>query len=189
MSDTDHRMVGKIDRVDKLLKSFGLEVPDKTAERYTKLLMGITQERESVAEIKGGIFEEKGINELVVEKDIPIFSYCEHHILPWFGQVNIGYIAKDKVLGISKFTRIVNLYSAGVTIQERVTNDIAQFFVNNVSADVMVMVEAIHTCKVARGVQNPFSRSITIVNEGVFRDGVGPRMEFFESILSSRRSS
>ena len=123
---------------------------------------------------------------MIIEKDIPIFSYCEHHILPWFGQVHIGYIAHKLVLGISKFTRIVNYYSSGITIQEDVTQSITDFFITNVGPDVIVIIEAIHTCKVARGVENPFSRSLTVDARGLFRKDYGPRLEFFQSIGFTR---
>lgn len=188
MVDFDPRMVGKISKVKKLFKSFNLDLSPETAERYTKVLIGLTQEKENLEDITRGIFIEE-YEGMVVEKDIPIFSYCEHHVLPWLGQVHIGYISHDRVLGISKFTRIVNLYSAGCTLQERVTAEIATFFVRNVSKDVIIMIEAIHTCKVARGVQNPFSRSITIDARGLFVEATGPRLEFFDSINSTKRST
>ena len=188
MMDFDHKLIGKINKVSSLFRSFGLEIPPETAERYVRVLISITQERENVEDIKRGIFTE-AYEGMIVEKDIPMFSYCEHHVLPWFGQAHIGYIAHNRVLGISKFTRIVNLYSSGCTLQERVTHDIAGFFEASVSRDVIILIEAIHTCKVARGVQNPFSRSITIDARGLFRTDTGPRMEFFDSISSTKRNS
>ena len=187
-NDNSHRLVAKVNQVTKLFDTFGLEVPKETYERYAKLLDGINTQRENYDEIIQGIFPERSLG-IVVEKDIPIFSYCEHHILPWFGQVHIGYVTQGRVLGISKFTRVVNFYSSGLTIQERVTNDIAEFFLKNRWSSVMVMVEAIHTCKVARGVQNPFSRSITIEARGVFKTDTGPRLEFFDSINTAKRST
>ena len=81
---------------------------------------------------------------------------------------------------------MVNYYSSGITIQEDVTKYIADYFVANVSEDVIVIVEAIHTCKVARGVENPFSRSLTIDARGLFRTQEGPRLEFFQSIGFTR---
>ena len=184
--ENTHKFLAQVEKTKKFLKGMGLDLPPNTAERYTKLLMGISKENEVVENINRGVFK-SDFGGMVIEKDIPIFSYCSHHILPWFGQVHIGYIAHEKVLGISKFTRIVNYYSAGLTIQEDITHDIANFFVQHLSEGVVVVVEAIHTCKVARGVMNPFSRSVTIDARGAFMDKDGPRIEFF-SILGTTRS-
>ena len=184
MEDT-HKILTKISKTKKFLKEMNLEVPPKTADRYTRLLLSIPLDKENWDDIAKGIFK-SDYNGMVIEKDIPIFSYCEHHILPWFGQVHIGYIAHKSVLGISKFTRVVNYYSSGLTIQEDVTKFIADFFVANISPDAIVIIEAIHTCKVARGVENPFSRSLTIDARGLFREQEGPRLEFFQSMSFTR---
>ena len=181
----NHRLLTRISKTKKFLKEMNLEIPKETAERYTKLLLGIPLDKESWDDISRGIFK-SDYDGMIIEKDIPVFSYCEHHILPWFGQVHIGYIAHKKVLGISKFTRIVNYYSSGLTIQEDVTKFVADFFVTNISPNTIVIIEAIHTCKVARGVENPFSRSLTIDARGLFREKEGPRLEFFQSIGFTR---
>lgn len=167
--------------VERLLDMIGLEVPPETIERYSKVLLGIVEPKENFNKIIKGIFPED-FDGMIVEKDIPIFSYCEHHILPWFGVCHIGYISEGKVLGLSKFTRIVNYFSSGLTLQERVTNEIANFFEDFVSEDVIVKIEALHTCKVARGIMNPFSKSVTIEARNKFRTNEGTRMEFFNSI-------
>lgn len=186
MEDRDsHKFLSQIVKTKVFLRKMGLEVSPETAKRYTLLLLSIPLDKENWEDISRGIFS-SDYNGQIIEKDIPIFSYCEHHILPWFGQVHIGYIAHGLVLGISKFTRIVNYYSAGLTIQEDVTKSIADFFTTNISPDVIVIIEAIHTCKVARGVENPFSRSLTIDARGLFRESLGPRLEFFQSIGFTR---
>lgn len=169
-------------RVSDLFNSLDIEIPPETITRYVSVLELIAEgSRENIDDITKGIFPEdyKGV---IIEKQIPIFSYCEHHVLPWFGVAHIGYLSEDRVLGLSKFTRIVNHFSAGLTLQERVTSSIANFVEEHVSLNVIVSIEALHTCKVARGVQNPFSRSITIDARGVFIDNQGPRSEFLESI-------
>lgn len=183
--EENHRLLTRISKTKKFLKEMNLEIPKETAERYTKLLLGIPLDKENWEDISKGIFL-SDYDGMIIEKDIPIFSYCEHHILPWFGQVHIGYIAHKKVLGISKFTRVVNYYSSGLTIQEDVTKSITDFFVTNISANAIVIIEAIHTCKVARGVENPFSRSLTIDARNLFREKEGPRLEFFQSIGFTR---
>ena len=183
--EENHRLLTKISKTSKFLKEMGLEVPSETAGRYTKLLLGIPFDKEAWDDISRGIFK-SDYGGMIIEKDIPVFSYCAHHILPWFGQVHIGYIAHKKVLGISKFTRVVTYYSAGLTIQEDVTKVIADYFTTNISKDAIVIIEAIHTCKVARGVENPFSRSLTIDARGLYRSQDGPRLEFFHSVGFTR---
>lgn len=177
----DMENIKNLDSLDRVLKEHGLNVMPETLGRYSQVLMDINTQKESLRDIKRGIFEEKGSG-LIVEKDIPIFSWCEHHILPWFGSAHVGYISHGKVLGLSKFTRIVRYYSVGLTIQERVTTSIADFIVRNVSPDCIVVIQALHTCKVNRGVVNPFSRTTVADARGLFREEYGPRFEFYESI-------
>ena len=185
-SEDDHKFISRVGKTKKFLKAMELEVSPETVERYTKLLIGISEDRESEKDISKGIFPSRKFSGMIIEKDIPIFSYCEHHVLPWFGQVHIGYISHERILGISKFTRLVGYYSSGLTIQEDVTAAITTYFESRISSDVIVVIEAIHTCKVARGVENPFSRSLTLDARGVFKSDTGPRVEFFSSIGSTR---
>ena len=179
--ELDRTFISRTEQIGKMFRGFGIKVPEKTAERYTRVLLSIGSEKESMDNILGGVFP-TNYDGMVVEKFIPIYSYCEHHVLPWLGQVHIGYIADKNLLGISKFTRIVNYFSSGVTLQEDVTKDIADFFCKYISVDVAVMVQAIHTCKVARGVENPFSKSQTMDMRGKFREFEGPRREFLALI-------
>ena len=164
--------------INNLFSNVGIILPPNTANRYLKVLEDISHQTESLDDILNGVFQDS-YNGLVVEKEIPISSYCSHHVLPWFGQVYIGIIANGQILGLSKYTRIVKYFSVGLTIQEEVTKKIADFFVDKISQDVIVMIEAIHTCKVVRGITSPFSKSCTVEARGLFRDAVGPRMEFF----------
>jgi len=163
-----------------LFKTVNLEVSEETIIRYSKVLSSISTPKECISNITKGVFPSTYTG-MVIEKDIPIYSYCEHHILPWFGIVHIGYLADNYVLGISKFTRIVNYFSSGITIQEEVTSKIADFLINNISENVIVMIQALHTCKVARGVENPFSKSVTIDARGLMREP-GPKSEFLSVI-------
>lgn len=169
-------------RVEELFRYFDLDPPEDTVRRYAEVLNSINAQHENLDDIRNGIFNEPEVTGLQLEKSIPIFSYCEHHILPWFGIVHAAYIGEGKVLGLSKFTRVCRYYSVGLTLQERVAHDIARFFLDSVSTSVIIMIEALHTCKVSRGVQNPFSRSVTIEAHGIFRDNTGAKMEFFEAI-------
>lgn len=176
--------------VRDLFRLAGLrEVQSDTIRRYSEVLTGIASMRQGYDEIKDtpesikkGLFEKKAVSGLIIQKDIPLYSFCEHHILPWFGQVHIAYIARGKVLGLSKFTRVVNYFSQGITIQEDVAQSIMDFFVSNVSTDVMVQISAIHTCMVSRGVENPYATTTVNVAHGEFKAGVGPRLEFLEAL-------
>lgn len=184
----------KFKEIEKAVKALfdmaGLrEIPAETYRRYSEVLMSIATSRSGYDELKNdpdnikeGIFAKKSVAGLIMQKDIPLFSFCEHHVLPWFGKVHIGYIARGEVLGLSKFTRIVNYYSQGVTIQEDVAQSIADFMETNVSKDVMVQIVAIHTCMIARGIENPSASTIVNVATGEFKKGIGPRLEFLEAL-------
>jgi len=163
----------------RLLSHLGLDVPPETVSRYIEVLQDISKSSEADLEnITKGIFDED-FSGMMVERGIPVYSYCEHHILPWFGSADIAYISHGPILGLSKFTRLLTYYCKGLTIQERVTKSVADFLVTYISPDVIVVISAIHTCKVARGVKNPFATSTTIDARGLFRKGSGPRLEFF----------
>jgi len=175
----------KIRQLERTLRHFNLDITPETYRRVAEFLDSMSIQKENLDSIISAIFVEEGYEGMVIEKDIPLCSFCEHHILPWFGLSHIAYIAHGKVLGLSKFTRIVNYFSTGLTLQERVTKQIADFFENYLSKDTMVMVEAIHSCMIARGVRNPFTTSISIEARGLFREMTGPRLEFFSALNSS----
>jgi len=190
MSKVDNQYQERLDAAAKLFKIVKLNVHPRTVERYVDVLEEISERKQrgvkQILSSSGGVFSEK-YSGVVVETNIPIFSWCEHHILPWFGQANIGYLADNKVLGLSKFTRIVDYFSRGMTIQERVTNHIAEFLESELSGDVIVMIEAIHTCKVARGIQSPFSRSVTLDARGLFRTNESLKSEFLSVVQLAHR--
>jgi len=171
----------KIKAVERLLEYFNLEIVPGTPERVVRVLEDIAAPRETLDRILTGIFDEEYTG-IVTQKDIPILSYCEHHLLPWFGYASIAYIAKNKVIGLSKFTRIVNYFSSGLTLQERVTKNVADFFGSYISKDVIVMVTAVHTCMVARGIKTTSAVTTSIEAKGIFRKESGPRIEFFSTL-------
>ena len=131
---------------------------------------------------------EETFDQMVIVRDIPIRSHCEHHILPWFGKVCLGYIPHGKTVGLSKMTRLVDAAGKGLTIQERVTDQIADTM-NNVldPKGVMVVVEATHMCTLMRGVRTEMQKFTTSTAKGVFLTNPASRQEFLT--LFSRNAS
>lgn len=108
-------------------------------------------------------------NEMVVEKDIPFYSLCEHHLLPFFGKVHLAYIPDGKVAGLSKLARTVEVFARRLQLQERLTAQIADALVEDLSAKgAIVMIEAEHMCMSMRGVSKPGTQTATLVKRGAF---------------------
>ncbi|CAG9769277.1 unnamed protein product [Ceutorhynchus assimilis] len=172
-----------------LLGSLG-ENPDrqgllKTPERAAKAMLfftkGYDQNLEEV--LNNAIFDEDH-DEMVVVKDIEMFSMCEHHLVPFYGKVSIGYLPSGKVLGLSKLARIVEIYSRRLQVQERLTKQIAVAVLKAVQPNgVAVIIEGTHMCMVMRGVQKINSKTVTSTMLGVFRDDQKTREEFLKLAL------
>ncbi|SRR5258707_770231 len=125
---------------------------------------------------------------MVIARDIELYSLCEHHLLPFFGRCHIGYIAKDHVVGVSKLARLVDLYARRLQIQERLTDQIAHTLMNVLQADgVGVTIEAQHLCMMMRGVEKQNSMMTTSAMLGGFRNSVATRTEFLTLIARPRR--
>ncbi len=157
------------------------ETPERIARMYEEVFSGL--HRDPSEEIKT-IFSED-YDEIVLVKDIPFSSMCEHHLLPFTGRAHTAYIPTGKVLGISKLARAVDAYAKRPQVQERLTNQIADL-VENAAAPrgVAVVLEASHTCMTIRGIKKPGSSVITSAMRGLFRNNVATRNEVLGLIRS-----
>ena len=122
-------------------------------------------------------------SEMVIVKDIDFYSLCEHHLLPFFGKCHVAYIPSNKVIGLSKIPRIVDVFARRLQVQERLTNQIADTIRDKIApVGVAVVMEATHLCMSMRGVEKQNSFAVTSAMQGAFRDNSRTRMEFLELI-------
>ena len=158
-----------------------VDTPKRVAEMYTELFAGIgIDPREELS-----VGYELGHREMVIVRDVPFYSMCEHHLLPFYGTVHIGYIPdiSGRVVGISKLARVVEIIARRPQIQERLTTDIADAILDGLKPDgVAVVVEAEHLCMIMRGIKKPGSNVITSALRGAFRRKPASRAEFFSLI-------
>jgi len=159
--------------------------PGRVAEMYAELFMGLDMNPQE--ELTVGF--EEGHREMVIVRDIPFYSMCEHHILPFYGVVHVGYIPNDagRVVGASKLARVVEIFAKRLQIQERMTTQIADAIVNGLKPDgVGVIVQAEHLCMIMRGIKKPGSAIVTSALRGTFRSKAETRAEFF-SLLQGKQ--
>lgn len=180
-----------IQAVRTLLLGLG-EDPDReglrdTPKRVVKALKFLTSGyQQSLDELlNGAVFHEEA-NEMVLIRDIDIFSSCEHHILPIIGRAHVAYIPNGKVIGLSKIARICEMYARRLQVQERLTAQIADALQGLLQPQgVAVVIEATHMCMVMRGVQKPGSWTSTSAVRGIFADSAKTRQEFMSLIRHS----
>ena len=175
--------------VASILKAIGedsereglVDTPGRVAEMYRELFMGTDKDpREELR-----VAYELGHREMVILKDIPFYSMCEHHLLPFYGVVHIGYIPNDegRVVGISKLARVVEIIAKRPQIQERMATQIADAIVDGLKpAGVAVVIQAEHLCMVMRGIKKPGASVITSALRGNFRNKAASRAEFLSLI-------
>lgn len=156
-----------------------IDTPKRVVKSWNELYGGYKIDPETVL---GTTFKNESYDQMVVCKDIEIFSTCEHHMLPFFGKAHIGYIPSERVVGLSKMARLADVYARRLQIQERLTNEIADTM-NNVlrPKGVIVVIEAKHFCMCSRGVGKQHSSMVTSAVLGVFKDPA-PRAEFMSLI-------
>lgn len=155
------------------------DTPKRVVKSWKELYSGYTKTAE---EALGTTFSASGYDQMVICKDIEMYSTCSHHMIPFFGKVHIGYIPGKKVVGLSKLARLVEVYSRRLQVQERMTDQIARAIWTVLKPKgVMVIAEAKHLCMCARGIQKQQSTMVTSSIKGVFKNHQ-PRAEFLELI-------
>jgi GTP cyclohydrolase I len=156
------------------------KTPDRVAKSIRFLTQGYRQDPRSV--LNGAIFEES-VDEMVVVKDIELYSLCEHHMVPFFGKCHVGYLPKGKIVGLSKIPRLVDVFARRLQVQERLTNQIAQALFDLLAPrGVGVVIEAQHLCMMMRGVEKQNSRAVTSSLLGTFRSDARTRAEFLDFV-------
>ena len=156
------------------------KTPDRVAKSLRFLTSGYEQDIDAV--INDALFT-VDYSEMVIVKDIDFYSLCEHHLLPFFGRCHIAYLPRDRVIGLSKLPRLVEVFSRRLQVQERLTNQIAETVVDKLNPlGVAVVVEATHLCMAMRGVEKQNSVALTHAMRGVFQEDPAVRREFLDML-------
>ena len=176
------------DLYKKLLKSLGEDInreglintPKRAAKAMSFLTKGYSEDVKKI--INNAIFETNN-DEMVIVRDIDLYSLCEHHLLPFFGKCHVAYIPNGKVLGLSKIARLVDIYARRLQIQEQLTQQIAEIIQESTNAlGVAVVIQAKHLCMMMRGVEKQNSSMTTSSMTGIFRKNHATRAEFLSLI-------
>lgn len=152
----------------------------KTPQRVAKAMLWMTQGyRQDVKKVIGDAIFTETHNNMVLVRDIELYSMCEHHMLPFFGKAHIAYIPDGRIVGLSKLARVVDIFARRLQVQERMTEEIAQALTDVLRPKgVGVVIEAAHLCMMMRGVQKQNSKTVTSAVRGTFRDDPMTRNEF-----------
>lgn len=161
------------------------ETPTRIANMYEEIFSGINEEPEKYLEI---YFQQEKYEELVLLKDIPFYSVCEHHLVPFFGKAHIGYIPKNgRLTGLSKLTRVLETVSKRPQLQERLTSSVADIIQEKLKPyGVIVVIEAEHMCMTMRGIKKPGSKTITSAVRGIFSTDAKSRAEVLSMINNGK---
>jgi GTP cyclohydrolase I len=170
-------------------ENMGREGLRETPARYARAMQDLTSGYHDEGASWWKTFDAEGADQMVCQWSIPLYSLCEHHILPFVGYAHIGYIPKKVICGLSKLKRVVDLYSRRLQVQERLTRQIATFLEEQLEPrGVMVVIEAEHLCMTMRGVQTPGTTTTTSAVTGDFLNPAeGSREEFYNLMASRRR--
>jgi len=181
--ETTVDQAGVRDAVRRIIEAIGedpsreglLDTPRRVAEMYEELFAGLHQDPREVLSTS---FQESH-REMVILKNIPFYSLCEHHFMPFHGQAHVGYVPKGRIVGASKIARVVDILARRPQLQERLTGQVADAITEGLSPDgVAVVIEAEHLCMTMRGVQKPGTTLITSAIRGAFRRRAVTRSEF-----------
>lgn len=181
-----------VEEIRKIIKEIGddpkreglLKTPERVQKSFEYLMQGYRQNPCDI--LKSAIFHEE-CNHMIIVRDIEIYSMCEHHMLPFFGKCHIGYIAQNRVYGVSKLARLVDSYARRLQVQERLTQQIAACLMEPITAEgVGVVIEAQHLCMMMRGVTKQNSKMVTSAMLGSFRNENATRNEFLRLIGMER---
>ena len=157
-----------------------LKTPNRVAKAYAEILAGYRTDPYTL--LNNAVFNEQN-DQMVIVRNIEFYSLCEHHLLPFFGNVHVGYIPSGKVIGLSKIPRIVDMFARRLQVQERMTQQIADFVQESIKPEgVAVVVEGQHLCMMMRGVKKQEASMTTSAMLGAFRDQMETRMEFLNRI-------
>lgn len=173
----------------KALSEGTQETPKRVSKMWDELLSGYDKNPQEILskqfDVEGAEADDCGgtANGIVVVKDIPFFSQCEHHLLPFYGKVSIAYLPRDKVVGLSKMGRLVECYARRLQVQERLTRQIIDDIIKYLDPlGAMVVVEAEHMCMTMRGIQKPGSKTVTSRLYGTFKESAAARAEVLEML-------
>lgn len=161
------------------------ETPKRVSKMYQEVFEGMCYTNAEIAEMFNKCFEDVQAGDLVTVSDIPIFSYCEHHLALMYNmKVHVGYIPNGKVIGLSKIARIADMVSKRLQLQERIGTDIAEILHMVLETDdIIVIVEGEHSCMTARGIKKPGCRTRTSAIRGAFSDDTKLRQEFYDLVI------
>lgn len=174
MDDIEEAIERILRRYDDPMRPGVIETPKRAAKALAEML--------TPQEFNFTLFDANGYNQMIVEKNVPVFSLCEHHLLPFYGTCSIGYIPRDKIVGISKIARTVDFFARRLNTQEYLTQNIADYIDEKLQPQgVGVVIKAVHLCQVMRGAKAR-GEMVTSALKGIFLDKDGVKQEFMEFV-------
>ena len=156
-----------------------IETPNRIAAMYEELAAGYNEDASNHLQTKFHVDD----NDMVMEKDIHFYSFCEHHMLPFYGTAAVAYIPDGEIVGLSKIARTIEVFAKRFQLQERLTAQVADAFMEELAPQgVMVLVEAEHMCMTMRGIKKPGTKTVTVVTRGVFDDNEKLQNRFYRML-------